>query len=333
MKGISKVLVLVCLAFFFIGAAGVQAAQKVVVVSGVSKARAEEVGTYLAVYDGIEAALSEKGITPEFQYAELGAAPDKATKEKRGKEAAEKAMAADPDVVVVLDDECVKYVGLEVAKQIPVVFGYIFSAPKALGLPQPNITGITRRSYAPDIWSLANQLFGAKTVALLSKDSQSMAGVRKVLMANADKLEQGTGVRVEEMYLCDTFDQWSDHVKNWKQDLIYLADTSRIQKADGTTMSRSELTSWTVENAEVPVIAAAEKDAEAGAVFAVVASERQNGYQAGKMALKILDGTPVSEIPMEESTKGNLLINAKTVEKMGVDIPYDVLSSADKIYE
>jgi ABC-type uncharacterized transport system substrate-binding protein len=312
-------------------AAGAAAAGKVVVVTGVAEQTTREVGTYLPVFEGIKQALNEKNADIVFQYVELDNAPDEAVRAQRGKDAVQKAMVEDPDVVMVLNDECVKYVGMEI-KDVPVVFAWIFSNPKELGLPKDNITGVTRRSFAPDIWSLANQITGAQTVALLSKNNRSMAGVRSYIMAGADKLEQASGVRVKEMYLCDTFDQWSELVENWKYDLIYLADTSRIEK-DGENMDAEELVAWTVENAKVPVIGATERDTQAGALFSIVTSEKQIGWQAGQMAGKIISGTPVSDIPMEASENGKLLINAATVDKLGVEIPYDILSSAQKIYE
>ena len=51
------------------------------------------------------------------------------------------------------------------------------------------------------------------------------------------------------------------------------------------------------------------------------------------MAQKILSGTPVSEVPIQPSSKGKLVINAKTAQKYNIDIPYEILSSAEKVYE
>jgi hypothetical protein len=175
-------------------------------------------------------------------------------------------------------------------------------------------------------------LTGVKTVALLSKNSLSMAGVRKYLFAGADKLEQLSGVRFMEMYLCETFEEWEDQVNNFPAELLYLADTSRLTK-NGQAISRAEATRWTVENSKVPVIAATEVDTEAGALFSIITSPKQNGTQAASIALKILAGTPPSEIPVQSASKGSLVINAKTAQKYNIDIPYEVLSSAEKVYE
>ena len=113
--------------------------------------------------------------------------------------------------------------------------------------------------------------------------------------------------------------------------MIYLADTSRIVK-DGKEMTRQELVGWTVENAKKPVFAATESDVEAGALLAIVTSEPAMGAMTAETAIEILNGAAPAQV-YKQSKKGKLVINAKTAQKYKVDIPYDILSTAEKIYE
>lgn len=322
-------LVLCALALGFISSAAV-AAQKVIVISGVSEINGKDAG-YVQVTDGVNESLKAVGITPEYMWVDLDAVTDSAEKEKLSLATVEKVKAAAPDVVIVMNDNCLKHIGTKI-EDIPVVFTYVFGHPATLGLPKPNITGVTRASYAADIWALANKLLGVKTVALMSKKSPSMEGVRKYLFAGADKLKAASGVQYKEMYLLETFDEWKKAVNEFPEDFIYLADTSRITDGD-KILSRVEVTAWTVANAKVPVVAATEKDIEAGALYAIVTSEKALGINAAEIAKKILNGTAPSDIPYVSSKKGKLVINVKTAKQYGLDIPYDILSSAEKIYE
>lgn len=95
---------------------------------------------------------------------------------------------------------------------------------------------------------------------------------------------------------------------------------------------REELTRWTVDNAKVPVIAAAEADVEGGALLAVVTSEKTIGKMAAETALEILNGASPGQ-EYKQSKKGKLVINAKTAQKYKLDIPYEILSSADRVIE
>ncbi len=318
-------LVICILAFGFF--ANTAFAKKVVIISGVAEKNVTDIG-YNLIHDGIKEVFSSEGTTLEFQYIAL---EKKGEKEEAGMAAVARAKASNPDLVITINDDCLKYVGMKF-DNIPVVFAYIFGKPASFGLPKANVTGVTRRSYAADIWALANKLLGVKTVALMSKDSVSMQNVRKYLFAGADKLEAASGVRYKEMYLINTFEDWEKSVKAFPEDFIYLADTSRIKKGD-KTLTREETTSWTVANSSKPVIAATERDVAAGAMFAIVTSERAIGINAAEIAKKILAGTAPSEIKYVQSKKGKLVVNMKTAQQYKIEIPYDILSSAEKVYE
>ena len=65
--------------------------------------------------------------------------------------------------------------------------------------------------------------------------------------------------------------------------------------------------------------------------FAKVSEEQ--GVWATKAALKILDGTPAGSIPVEQNQEGKLYINTRIAKVLNVEIPFDVLESADKVIE
>jgi putative ABC transport system substrate-binding protein len=304
---------------------------KVLIVPGLAEEDVKSVDTYAPFFKGLEMVLAEQNILFEYEFVALDGTPDEAVRASIGKEAVGKIKTMHPDVLVAVNDNVVKYVAMEV-DDIPVVAGFFFGAPEALGLPTANITGVARRSFAVDIWSMAKQLTGAETVSLLSKNSFSMAQIRAGLLAKVDDLEKLSGVRMKEMYLCDTFDEWKTRVNNWSEDIIYLADVSRIHDGD-KEVSATEVVQWTVANAKVPVVGANEEAARDGALFAITTSEELWGQQVGKMVVKIVTGTPVSGIPMETVMKGKLLINAKTAMNKNIEIPYEILNSADHVFE
>ncbi len=324
---------MVCILATALIASGAMAAdlsgKKVVVVGSVHEAKAAETG-YLLVRDGINEGFKASGITPIYQWAEMTYLTTDEEKTKAGDAAIAKARAEKPDLIIILGDDALKFVGARI-DDIPIVFAYIWGAPNASGMPKNNVTGIIRASYAADIWRMANKLFGAKTVGMISKGSASMEGVKKVLEGRAPFLEKESGVLFKGMVLCETFPEWENAVTTFQYDFIYLADTSRIVK-DGKELPRQELVRWTVDNAKVPVIAAADSDVEAGGLFSIVTSERAMGGLTAETAVEILNGAAPSQV-YKQSKKGKLLVNAKTAQKYKVSIPYEILSTAEKIYE
>ena len=65
--------------------------------------------------------------------------------------------------------------------------------------------------------------------------------------------------------------------------------------------------------------------------FAKVAEEQ--GDWAAAAALKIMGGASPDSIPLAKNEKGKLIINTRIAKNLGVEIPFEVLESADHIIE
>ena len=305
-------------------AGNVWAKDKVVVITGVGEVNIARVSTFESVFEGIREGLKIRNINPEFLFVELVDVDD-SIKEAVGASTVARAMVHKPDLIITLTDDTLKYIGSKI-DDVPVVFTWIFSHPHTLGLPKENVTGVIRGSHSGRILALARRLTGARSVTVLSKDNESMRGGKQFLKANANEIERQTGVELNEVELVNTFSQWADKVKNCRSEMIYLLDTSRVDRHG--PMKPDELVRWTVDNATVPVIAATRDDVKYGALLSIVSSDKDIGLTTAQTALKILGGTKPSDIPYVSSTKGALMINTGTARKYGVDIPKDVLSTA-----
>ena len=216
---------------------------------------------------------------------------------------------------------------------IPIVFA-TSPDPVELGLvaslarPGGNITGVI---------SLSNELSGkrveilkqvvprATRVAILSDpDNRSSA----LIVRDAGKVAKSLGVVVQSVGARGQkeFDAAFSTMKRGGADGIILAVNTPF------IADRRRLAELAVAN-RLPMVAPAREYAEAGGLVSYGTDYSERFRRAAIYVDKILKGAKPGELPIEQPTKFELVINLKTAKLIGLTIPQSVLGRADELIQ
>jgi len=83
----------------------------------------------------------------------------------------------------------------------------------------------------------------------------------------------------------------------------------------------------------LPAMYGLREHVEAGGLMAYAASLAELSRRASTYVGKILQGAKPGDLPVEQATKFDLVINLKTVKALGLRIPHSLLSRADQVIE
>jgi ABC-type uncharacterized transport system substrate-binding protein len=126
------------------------------------------------------------------------------------------------------------------------------------------------------------------------------------------------------------FDSWKQKFLELqdKADMIYLASPDGIKNWD---MQKAE--QFVLKHVRVPVGTDAAPALITLTLLGVTKDPQEQGEYAAQTALRILDGEKPADIPIAKNKKGNLNLNLKIAEKLGIIFPPAMLRNAKEIID
>jgi putative tryptophan/tyrosine transport system substrate-binding protein len=206
----------------------------------------------------------------------------------------------------------------------PVEFGLVDS----LNRPGGNITGVTLLSVVlgPKLLELLHELVPAATVmALIVNPTSPLA---ETLIGDAQAAARTLGLKLHVLYASSERD--FDSVF---ETLIQLRAGALVIGADAFFTNHSEQLAALALRHAMPAIYATREFAEAGGLMSYGPSIADSWRLMGVYTGRILNGEKPADLPVQQVTKVELIINLKIAKALGLTFPPTLLARADEVIE
>jgi putative ABC transport system substrate-binding protein len=319
------------LATFILTTASLAQAQQAKKVPRIGYVSTGYAATESARFEAIRLALRERGyiegqnIASEYRYAE--------GKRDRQSELAAELVRLKVDIILVAGGEDWIRAAMNATKTIPIVMVGGGADPVEAGLvdslarPGGNVTGIT----------LLSRELGGKRLELLKEAVPKVARVavlydpanpgsarevKEYLPAAARALK--LTIQPWEVRASDGFERVFAALNKQRSDGLYVAGAGVM------VTNRKRIVGFALKS-RLPSIYSNKEAVEAGGLISYGADQADSYRRVAYFVDRILKGAKPADLPVEQPTKFELVINLKTAKQIGLTIPPEVLARASRL--
>jgi len=223
-----------------------------------------------------------------------------------------------PDVIIATDDDAQRYVIVPFYKDTatPVVFAGVNNDATPYGYPASNVTGMVEIDLAEHVVEQMRPYMKGPRIALLSDDTTTSYRMGE---SYAKRFPDLTVVKYTNSY--DEFKQLFVELQD-QADLLLVYNNTAI-----TGWDEADMRAFVLENTRIPTAGVLEwMSPYLVMVMGLVAQEQ--GSWAASTALSIIDGTPVSDIPVTKNKEGVVYVNLDLAAKLDMALPPVLLRNA-----
>ncbi|MBF0340068.1 MAG: hypothetical protein HQL95_03790 [Magnetococcales bacterium] len=233
-----------------------------------------------------------------------------------------------PDLLLLGDDNAANYIGTQyLDTRTPVVFWGVNVWPLKYGLldsvekPGHNVTGVYQPGYMQEgLEFLVKLVPGIRTIAILADESEtSLAKVKEFRrLERAGKLP----VRFIGAVVSNDEEQWKAGALAMARqaDAIYLTNHNTIKDRTGQPVDQLVLGAWYLQHVKKPDIGDEKQFVEEGVLSVADDSGFKQGYEAVRMAHRILEqGENPAAMPPVAPSRGELIVNRERARMLGLE--------------
>ena len=240
------------------------------------------------------------------------------------------------DVIFVGGGTRVTLAAMEATKTIPIVFTGIGDPVESglvtsLARPGGNVTGLS--SLGPELVGkrlglLKQAVPAVDRVAVLWLPGALGERTDKDMLTGADVAARALGLRLQfvEARGPDEFARAFSDMSSARAGALTVLPSNRFLR------EHRRLVALAAEN-RLPAVYTSREFVDAGGLMSYGANSPDLHRRAATYVDRILKGAKPGDLPVEQPTKFELVINLKTAKALGLTIPQSVLASADEVIQ
>ncbi len=273
-----------------------------------------------AIQLGIEDALKGTGAELKIVHLDTKRNPDQEFGEAAGLAAKREIDTFKPDVVIATDDNAQIFVVVPYLKDqgIPVVFAGVNWDASIYGYPASNVTGMVEVELPIQLVNHLKQYSQGDRVGFIAIDAETEQKI--------------AGIYNERFFDGQMKTYWAKSWADFKEGFLKLQSEVDIvivsNNAGAADWNQVEAAEFFNTNTKVPT-GSINNWMAPYALLVLGKSGDEQGRWAAQAALEILDGTPVSELPIVENKLGKLIINLDIAETLDIAFSPSLLKNAE----
>jgi putative ABC transport system substrate-binding protein len=217
---------------------------------------------------------------------------------------------------------------------IPIVFASATDPVKAglvasLNRPGGNLTGVSNQNaeVGPKRLELLRELLpSATTIAVLANPTSPTLGEQFMNSLQPAARTLGMQLRVVQVSTERDFDAAFATLVQLRADALVIGPDLFFNS------KMEQLAALALRHA-LPAVHQYRPFAAAGGLLSYGANETEYYRLVGIQVGKVLNGEKPADLPVQQSTKVELIINLKTAKTLGITIPQSILARADQVIE
>ncbi len=232
------------------------------------------------------------------------------------------------DVIITSPSDEMVHVWQQATRTIPIVMGGIRIDPVEAGLvvslarPGGNITGVINldTELNPKRLELLKEAFpGISRAAILWTEAQQEQGMEEI-----EATGQALGVQIQSLDPWDGIDSAFSEISQERADALIVVHSVVLLD------HRARIIEFAAKR-RLPTIYSRRQYVNAGGLMSYGTDRLHLARRAATYVAKILKGAKPADLPIEQPTKFDFIINLKTAKALGLTIPPEVLIQATKV--